>query len=164
MKAVLAWGCGYAGMWVTKWLLASVVLQENVMPYVSGSIGERLSGNIGIGMLEYLWGAVFGNIKCLFPFEYGTVGMLAGIAVLLFAIYIGYVYHKKKICKGHILLYVCIGVVPYIRYLVLHNHSYLHCFFTYRAQMATILALVLILEELTEWRWFFNGNARRRKS
>ena len=153
-KAVLAWGIGYVGMWIMKWLLASIVLQENVMPYVSEHIGERLGGDIGIGTFQYISGAPLQNLSCLFPFGYGVPGAFAGMFLLLMALYIGYVYHKKQICKWHILLYMIPGLLPYARYLVLHNHSYLHCFFTYRAQFATILAIVLILEEIVDRRWF----------
>ena len=39
--------------------------------------------------------------------------------------------------------------VPYARYIILHNHSYIHCFFTYRAQAATVAAAVLIIHYLT---------------
>ena len=45
----------------------------------------------------------------------------------------------------------------------LSQKAYLHCFFTYRAQLATILAIVLILEELTDWRWLSHENAGKRK-
>ncbi|MGN0415388.1 MAG: hypothetical protein ACI4FX_07840 [Agathobacter sp.] len=162
-KAALAWGFGYVGMWVMKWVLAAIVLQENVMPYISEHIGERIGGDIGIGLGQYIIGAVLNNVKCLFPFGYGVAGMFAGMALLLFVVYVGYVYHKKHICRERILLYVLIGLLPYIRYIVLHNHSYLHCFFTYRAQLATILAIVLILEELTDWRWLSHENAGKRK-
>ena len=162
-KAALAWGFGYAGMWVMKWVLATIVLQENVMPYISGHIGERIGGDIGIGLGHYIMGAVLNNVKCLFPFGYGVAGMFAGMALLLFMAYVGYVYHRKHICRERILLYVLIGLLPYVRYIVLHNHSYLHCFFTYRAQMATVLAVVLILEELTDWRWLSHENAGKRK-
>ena len=162
-KAALNWGFGYVGMWVMKWVLAAIVLQENVMPYIAEHIGERIGGDIGIGPGQYIIGAVCNNVKCLFPFGYGGAGMFAGMVLLLIVAYVGYVYHKKHICPEHILLYVLIGLLPYIRYIVLHNHSYLHCFFTYRAQMATILAIVLILEELTDWRWFSHENAGKRK-
>ena len=163
-KAILVWTMGYVGMWMMKWLLAAVVLQENVMPYVAGHIQERIGGDIGIGLWRYVTGAIVRNAKCLFPLEYGTAGLLAAIILLLLASYVGYVYHKRQINKGRILLYLLIGLIPYIRYIVFHNHSYLHCFFTYRAQMATIAALVMILEELTEWRWLIHGNVRKTKS
>lgn len=162
-KAAGFWGAGYAGMWISKWLLASVVLGENVMPYVSEHIGERLGGGIGVDLWTYLTGAVGKNISCLFPFDYGVGGWLAGFAGLLFIAYVAYVYHKKQIAWDAVLLYALIGLVPYVRYLVLHNHSYLHFFFTYRAQLATVLAVVLILGEITERRWLPHADARRRK-
>lgn len=163
-KPVLAWGCGYVGMWVMKWVTASVVLGENVLPYVSGHIEERLGGDIGVSLWRYITGAVTRNIGCLFPFEYGVAGKIAGAALLLAVIYVAYVYHRKQICKEWILLYAFVGLVPYVRYIVLHNHSYLHFFFTYRAQMATVLAVVLILEELTEWRWVERAKTGKRRS
>lgn len=156
-KLTLVWGFGYVGMWVMKWVMASLILGENVMPYVTEHIGERLYGDIGVSQLTYICGAVTRNIGCLFPLEYGEIGVLFCIFLVLFISYNGYVYHGKHICGWHILMYMLPGLVPYIRYLVLHNHSYLHCFFTYRAQMATVLAIVLILEEVVDWRWLAHG-------
>lgn len=162
-KAALAWGFGYVGTWVMKWVMASVVLGENVMPYVSEHIEERLGGDIGVGLPRYITGAVINNVRCLFPFEYGVLGGIVGFALLLWMTYIAYVYHKKRICKECVLLYVLVGLVPYIRYIVLHNHSCLHFFFTYRAQMATVLAVVLLMEELTDCRWLLRADAGKRK-
>lgn len=162
-KGTLLWTLGYAGMWMTKWLMAAVVLGENVMPYVAGHIQQRIGGHIGMGLMQAVWEAVLRNVTCLFPAGYGAAGWFAAMALVLFASYIGYVYHKKQIRKDRVLLYLAVGLIPYIRYMVFHNHSYLHCFFTYRAQLATIVALVMILEELTDWRWRSYANAGRRK-
>lgn len=157
-KAMSAWGIGYVGMWMMKWVFASFVLKQNVMIYVSEHIEERIGGGLGMNLWEYLMGAITKNISCLFPLEYGLMGMLIGIVGLLLFLYIGYVYHKDAISKARIGIYAVLGIVPYIRYLVLHNHSYMHFFFTYRAQMSTILALVMILDELTEWRWLIHAD------
>ena len=154
VKAAGIWICGYVGMWLMKWTMAALVLKENVWPYISEHIGERLGGDIGISPWQYITGAVFRNIKCLFPLEYGVIGILVAIVLLLTAAYFGYVYRKKNIRKNRVLIYAAAGIVPYIRYIILHNHSYLHCFFTYRAQMATILVIVLILEEMAELKYF----------
>lgn len=158
-KAALMWLLGYGGMWVTKWILASLVLGENVLPYVTGHIQQR----VGSGGLQLMLSAVVRNVKCLFPLEYGTVGMVAAIGSILILMYVGYVYRKNRINKPWIMLLLVIGAVPYVRYLVLSNHAYLHCFFTYRAQMAAIVALVMIMGELVEWRWLTHGNARKAK-
>lgn len=145
VKSILAWGMGYVGMWLMKWLMASVVLSENVMPYISQHVQERIGGNIGLNPIQFLIKALWRNVSCLFPFAYGAAGVFAGIGLVLFGIYLGYVYRAKVIDWQSIRIYALIGVIPYIRYAALRNHSYLHCFFTYRAQMASILSAVLIL-------------------
>lgn len=152
VKAILFWSLGYVGMWAAKWLLAAAVLRENVMPYVVGHVSERIGGDLGLSLGRYMTGAVLRNIKCLFPLEYGTAGIAAFLALVLFASYIGYVYQKKQISRARMGLFAVLGLIPYVRYLVLHNHAWLHCFFTYRAQLATVLAAVMIVEELTDWK------------
>lgn len=150
IKTVMAWCVGYAGMWGMKWMLASVVLKEKAMPYVTEHILERVSKTAGDGRWDYVKGALWRNVKCLFPMEYGELGWLVGMICLLGVCYIGYVYHKKGICRERIILYVAIGAVPYLRYIVLSNHSYLHYFFTYRAQLATVVACTMLLAEITD--------------
>lgn len=162
-KAVTAWVLGYLGMWIMKWLIASVVLSQNVMPYVSEHIDERIGGDLGFGSVQYIFSAIWNNIKCLFPFEYGVAGAFAGIALMIFVCYTGYVYHGKSYNKAYVIIYALTGLIPYVRYGVLHNHSYLHYFFTYRAQIATVFAIVLMLEQVTDRRWipFAHGNRRK---
>ncbi len=159
--AAALWGAGYVGMWVMKWVTAAVVMQENVLPYLTGHIEERLSGEVGVGLLQYMVGAVTRNVSCLFPFDYGVPGEAAGGILLLYAAYLVYVYHREKIYRERVGLFLVVGAVPLVRYLVLRNHSYLHCFFTFRAQLATVLALVLALAEVVEWRYFSHAHAGR---
>lgn len=163
-KWILAWGFGYIGMWLMKWGIASVVLRQNVMPYVSEHIAERTAGDVGLELWQYITGTIWRNVKCLFPFEYGEIGLLLGVILLLAVLYAGYIYHKKKICKENVLLYGAIGIIPFVRYLVLLNHSYLHYFFTYRAQLAAILAITMIFGEVVEWRWLLRADDGKRKS
>ena len=150
VRMTVMWGLGYVLTWIMKWVIASIVLGENVMPYVSEHIAERIGGTkfIAAGPVRYLVESVVRNVMCLFPIGWGAAGVVIGIILIVLYIYIAYVYRVKGADKKQILMYVFIGCIPYIRYLVLHNHAYLHNFFTYRAQLATILAMVLILEEL----------------
>lgn len=162
LQMTLYWGVGYAGMWLIKWGIASLVLQQNVMPYVAKNVSERIGGEINLGIGEYLWGAVANNVSCLFPIDYGMMGACVMIVILLVIAYLLFVYRKKNIDKTMIILFAVFGMVPYVRYLVLHNHAYLHCFFTYRAQMVTVFALAWIVGHVTEWRWLIRANTRRR--
>lgn len=74
---------------------------------------------------------------------------MVGVALIIGYAYLAFVYRGKLKNRRRIVMYLAITCIPYVRYIVLHNHSYLHCFFTYRAQLAVFLAIVLILDELS---------------
>ena len=148
----LCWSAGYALTWVSKWIISAAVLHENVMPYVTEHISERLGGEVpgdSISSFGLLFGAIRRNVFSLFPIGYGAPGVVAAVIILIGMAYVAFVYRKKGPDIRQIALYAVIGLVPYIRYLVLHNHSYIHRFFTCRAQMVTVMATVLIICELT---------------
>ena len=159
-KTALLWGIGYGGMYLVKWAAASLALGESALPYVTGSISRRLVGQVGeMDFFSELFWALFRNVYYLFPMDYGFAGTAAGIAAMIAAGYIGYVHRRKKYDKALIGRFAAIGAVPFLRYLVLMNHSYMHAFFTYRAQFTTIFAVVLMLAELTGWRLKKHGKA-----
>ena len=162
-KSAVAWGAGYVGMWVSKWMFASAVLGCSVMPYVTEHIGERIGGTVGLRLPQYLFGALARNVRCLFPLDYGVSGLFVGLGIGCFSIYLGYVHYGKKEDKSLVLLYILLACIPYVRYLILHNHAYIHYFFTYRAQCATVLAVIFILELLTDRRWLIHGTTKKRR-
>lgn len=151
IKASALWLIGYCDMWAMKWVIASAVLHQNVMPMVTAHIEERLGGSVGLALPEYLTQTLVKNIKRLAFYDYGVYGA-AAVFVLLFMlllpVFTGRVSLREKISWGRIGLYAVLMTLPYVRYLVLHNHSYGHFFFTYRAQAASILALCFIILEL----------------
>ena len=151
VKMGILWLAGYGGMYLLKWLLAALTLGENVLPYVAGHVEERIAGFSGVGFLREWLGAPLQNIGNLFPLDYGVGGLMTGIVLVLGVAYVGYVYHRRGFDKGLIARLTALGIMPYVRYLLLANHSYLHSFFTYRAQLATLLAVVMIVSELTGW-------------
>ena len=155
LKNSALWLFGYAGMWAMKWLIASIVLHQNVMPYVTGHIEERIGGSVHLPLWQFLIQAITRNTSRLFPFDYGLIGAIIFLfCVMMFVIYP--IYTRKiglrmKIDRKQTMLYLCLSLVPYVRYLVLHNHSWRHCNFTYRAQASTIFALCLVIFEIIEF-------------
>ncbi|MBR6221944.1 MAG: hypothetical protein IKQ71_00750 [Lachnospiraceae bacterium] len=161
-KAVL-WGVGYAGMWISKWVIASLVIGENSFKYVREHIDERIGGDIGDRtLIGYIVGAIGKNIFKLVPACFGNVGMIIFGIVIFALIYICYVYKKKQVAWGKVGLYLLIGLIPYVRYAVLHEHAYLHNFFTCRAQLATVIAVILSVNEIVEWRYLENAVKRKK--
>ena len=152
-KLMILWSIGYLGAWAMKWVIASVVLGENVMPLVQSHISQRIGGSVSLPLSEFLFQAVLRNIRSLFPFDYGVVGagiMLFLVIFIVWPVYKNKVHVREDVNLSRVTLYIIIGLIPYIRFLVLHNHSYIHSFFTYRAQAATVLALCFIILELVE--------------
>lgn len=155
LKNSVLWLFGYAGMWAMKWLIASIVLHQNVMPYVTGHIEERIGGSVHLPLWQFLIQAITRNTSRLFPFDYGLIGAIIFLfCVMMFVIYP--IYTRKiglrmKIDRKQTMLYLCLSLVPYVRYLVLHNHSWRHCNFTYRAQASTIFALCFVIFEIIEF-------------
>ena len=156
VKSCISWGIGYVGMWVSKWILASVILNQNVMPMVIDHIDERLNGSFGLSGLAFIKAAIARNLKCLFPYEYGISGAVLVFVFIVVVVIIpvarNRVTIREKINKQIIPVYVFIATVPFIRFAVLRNHSYAHRFFTHRALASSILALCFIVIELVEYR------------
>lgn len=154
-KSCLAWLVGYIGMWAMKWAIASIVLKQNVMPYVTQHIEERIGGNVGLTIPQYLMQAVLRNIGRLFVFDYGLIGAMTLVGLIMFFVVIpvwkNWVSFKTQIKKSRVMLFISLGLIPYIRYLVLHNHSYGHYCFTYRAQAASVMALCFVIFELVNF-------------
>ncbi len=164
LKYLVPWGIGYVGMWVSKWIVASAVLGENAMPYVTEHIEERIGGSIGsVSFFEYLWLAVSRNVKELFPLDYGVGGaIIIGIIVLAIA-YFCFVYKCKKVEWGYIVLLLIIGVVPIVRFMILRNHSTLHYFFVHRALAGTVFAILLSAGHIIDFGMFRKSRRNGKK-
>ena len=147
ISSSLLWGAGYSLTWVSKWGIAALVLKENTLPYVTSYVEKWTGNDRSLSHLKLLTGAVTNNLSCLFPFGYDSGGIVLGIILIIALCYVLYVHGKKTDKKGALLLLLIAGLLPYVRYLVLKNHSYWHPFFTFRAQASTVLSLILIVFE-----------------
>ena len=155
VKNALLWAIGYVGMWVSKWLIASAVLHEDVMPYVRSHISDRIGRINPAGSLPaFIIGAIIRNVKCLLPFDYGMVGaiVLLGMiaAFIVLPVAMDKVAVKDTINMKMIALYLIIGGIPIVRFAVLRNHSWYHRSFTYRALAGTLLAICCVIAEIVE--------------
>ncbi len=148
VKTGLAWGISYVTCFAVKWIAASAVTGENKILASFSSAKERFNGvetgeNI-TAFQEFLY-AVPANLSTVFG---GTTRVDAGNIIgglIVFGIVVGsvfYLFSAKDKNKEITLILLIIGLIPYVRFAVLNNHSYLHEFFTYRAQCVSVLALL----------------------
>ncbi len=146
LKSGILWAVGYCGMWVMKWVVASVILGTNAMPYVTGHISQRIgTSTISVGNPIK---ALVSNAITILPVGIGDLWAILTLVAIIILICFIIVYKKKSIKKEYIILYGIIALIPYIRYLVMNDHSTVCFTFTYRSQMATVLAIGLITLEM----------------
>lgn len=155
VKCGLAWLFSYAGAFIAKWALASAFTGENKFMAAISSAEERIYGEaentpaalqILLAPLANL-SALFGGSERISP-----ANIIAGL-LITFLIFGGLylITRSGRNGNGFAPLMLIIGLLPYLRYIVLNNHSYLHDFFTYRAQAASVLALLAAIWYCSEF-------------
>ena len=154
IRGGIAWLAGYAGMFALKWGLAYAALGMAALKDSVSEAAIRIGGTVYLGdsnldpvasPMQRLGGALWHNIGMLFPFS-GTLqphwAVLAAAAVAALAFCIVYLTHGRNFCPAKWVPVSVLALLPYLRYLALSNHAYMHYFFTYRAQLVTVTALI----------------------
>lgn len=149
-KCCTAWLLSYAGTFLAKWGLSSAVTGENKFISALSSVEMRMIGETEeLSSLQQVFFAPLSNISTLFGGENRLDPICILVGILLSAAVLGavfYLFHdKSRFDGGFSLIMLIIALLPFVRYLLLSNHSYLHTFFTYRALAATILAVFAIV-------------------
>ncbi|MGN0368302.1 MAG: hypothetical protein ACI4EK_05915 [Wujia sp.] len=148
------WGLGYISSWITKWVLTSIALGRNVFPEAISSASIRVNEEIGeVQGVSQAISAVARNISCLFPFNLAkTYSYAFAVCSFILLLMVYYLFRKMEKKKYMPMLFSALFVMPYIRFLTLANHSFLHYFFTYRAQFASIFCLCMIFYYGIDWK------------
>lgn len=150
IKCLIAWAAAYAMTFLVKWIAASAVTGESVFDAALSSVAERIGGAAEgySSPPSTIFSAVVANL-CL-PFgasrreEYATA--FYGVCItLLLLLAVWYILRTKTQNKDVSLIIISLGLLVVLRFFLLNNHSYLHCFFTYRALSALIFALLTAL-------------------
>lgn len=151
IRHFVTWAMAYGMTFVMKWSLASIVAGENKFISALTSVEERL---VGVGDLENsslikrMVYAVLANLSTLFGGTHRIemprifLGTMA-IFVILGSIF--YLFRKTKLNKDIAIIMAILAFVPFVRFIVLSNHSYLHEFFTYRVLSISILSMITLL-------------------
>ena len=136
-----AWGFGYGGMWGSKWVLASLLTEENVLSDAMTQVRLR-SGNQSadaVGSPEISFFQVVGkNLSA-----YKTAGFVLLAVVLLGALLwllLGKKYRFRPDKSRLAVLALCFAV-PFVWYLLLRNHASEHYWMTHRNLSAAFFTL-----------------------
>ncbi len=160
-KCAIAWLLSYAAMFLAKWTMASAATGVSVFSSALSAAAVRVDEVALLAdanLFTKLAYSVLSNFSVLFGSDarYHLPLLLAGIGICVFVF--GSVLYLFKIPRtdaaASLLCFVSSGVL--LRYLVLHGHSYRHCFFTYRALISVIFALLAALA-------LYTGRAQKKK-
>jgi len=139
-KIILSWGVGYALMWISKWLISDLLCQTSTVSRALQKIS--LLSNSKEQFNPNIFTVVSSNISYL------SITLLVSIictAILSFSI-TSYKDSKKKIP------YILFAIIPFVWFIIIKNHSYVHARFTYRNLLLTVLALSIItMENIKEY-------------
>ena len=147
-KCGVSWGGAYLCTFLVKWTAASIVTGENKFIAAIFSAEVRVNGEAEeLSPVMQIILAPLANISAMFGgYErVSPTNIIAGLfitAAISAGIFFIFRRGEKGSGKGFAWLMLVLGLMPYLRYIVLNNHSYLHEFFTYRAQAASVLALM----------------------
>lgn len=143
-------GVSYLGMFFLKWLFASKILGEYAFAEAMGSAIYRVNNTDAMyGVTR--WDCIVRNVSCLFPVKENTsFATLQAITIIFLLIYLflWLTVMRSKEKRTQNLLLGILGMIPYVRYLIVFNHSYIHYFFTYRAQLITVMVMMMMIEQI----------------
>ena len=147
LKSGLTWICCYGLTWFFKWVLYSVVYGAQGFRDALSQTAYRTAGQAASGgLFSQMSGAIIRNLRCLFPFSFLADPHGRMITVILFPalLMLFWLIRKPKNMPSFVGIFFLLGMLPYVRFVILSNHAYIHYFFTYRAQFASVFCLFLI--------------------
>ncbi len=146
-KASVSWGLGYALTWVAKWGITVVVLGVRYFWRTMSVIQYRLQGSEEEPLDRI--GTIQRNLKAWMNVQdAGIISWSRVVLVILVMALLLTVWKKLKDWQT-ISAYLPIlftASYPYIWYLVMSNHSQIHYWYTYRAQLVAMFGGLIFIQ------------------
>lgn len=136
IKLSILWCISYATIFFAKWVIASIILQKNVIVTAIEQILFRTNGSEAypatkLGAISENWNFLCNNV---------FIALWVIIAIVWVILMIKY---RKDIKNIKIILPILfIAVYPYVWYMTFAGHSTIHAWFTYRLQAITVLGIL----------------------
>lgn len=131
------WGIGYIGQWASKWVIASLFLDDNIMIDAAKQFLLRSSIMTGDTGEDFSW---FDTIrKNISVFQRNGFRLL----FIMIAIWLIYIVVKKsgELHWKRAIPYLLVFLFPFFWYLITRNHAYIHYWMTWRILVISVFAL-----------------------
>lgn len=149
MQYVLSWCMGYVGIWGMKWVLATVVLRDNIIKDAILSVLYRsssASGDSGVVETFSRWDVLENNLAML-----NNNILIYGVLLFVIVILVQIVHNRRiYINKGLIVQVILTMLLPIGWIWVLANHSYVHYWMTHKNFAVTLLGFSILVTACTE--------------
>ena len=137
----LSWLGGYALLWSSKWVIAYLLIGNEIMNTVTSSISLRLSDSIVFHGVEIA-------IEDLIFLLLSKIRWWMTLILLSIMVFISFIYYRLQ--KGKTIIYryswlLLIALIVPIWFIVLRNHSIQHIFFTWRALLVPLFSMLLFI-------------------
>lgn len=141
--STLFWGIGYAGQWGGKWVVATIFLDDNIILDALKQLNLRSSSEIIETGETVSWLDVIR--RNLSVFDKNGYRMLFALIALWLIVTLIWKATALTFCRRNAIketiLYAVIASYPFLWYLLTKNHSYSHCWMTWRNLSVSVFAL-----------------------
>lgn len=145
----IAWLAGYASIWASKWLIAYLLTQHQVMEEVKEAVAYR-SSNYVFGKYMTLPNILASISHLILKHHFlGKFLVLMSMLVVLLLFYVKSIFSKKVFINNLYLLLIAM-IIP-IWFLVLRNHSLFHYWFTWRAWIVVSFNILVFIYNTSSW-------------
>ena len=138
IKYSIFWVFGYGGMWVGKWTVGSILTGKNLFSDAIQSVIGRSSAEAYGGSISR-FSAVISNLQM--ASEIMTPLIIAVTLAVTFIIAVWQWHGCVKKFVPYFVNLLLIASIPFVWFMFMSNHSYIHLYFTYRTLTITVAAL-----------------------
>lgn len=133
-RCSLLWTIGYATTFLGKWIIVDLFYHRNL---ILSSIGQSLYRSV---TTENAIEVILSNLTWLDRFL-----LLAWLITSSILCRVTKRTHLKFQPFAFYLPFLLIGILPFLWYIVIRQHSYIHCMFTYRNLLLSLTCISIII-------------------
>lgn len=136
-----SWLIGYAGIWIFKWIIAYILIGYDIDKAIH-QVAVRTSTTYG----DYDM-----SLMGIARFLLARTKLLITIAacLVIFLLLNIWMYIKNKIAFKRDYYLLLIALLPVVWFILIRNHSVIHCWFVWRLAVISVFAYSLFLLRIT---------------
>lgn len=168
---LIAWGIGYVGMWAGKWIVCSILTEQNVLldawnqivlrsshtnTLESAGISlteEMIPFNLPQWILDIFFTDHFTYLQAFCynvgGFFFNPITLVSFVAVIVCWIVLGIRHRKSKYQAWKTVFPMfLVAILPFLWYAATVNHSVIHYFFTHKELVITAFAIMCAIAKM----------------